>query len=543
MELWRDTIRRLTWASIGANGTGALVLFLLLGFLVPFAPEGADRQLGLNAALAAAYVVLTLTLGSLWGRRMSAPVERWLSEDRPPTDEERRLALGLPFRFVLVSGVFWTIGAVLFTLVNASSSGWPVLVVGGAILLGGETTCAVGYLLVERISRPVITRALDGAAPPQRSCGPGVRGRLMMAWSLGTGVSLLGVIIVAVAGIADGNEDPTQLAASVAFLAVIGFAVGLLAIAVASRSIADPISAVRRGMARVEEGDLDVSVPVDDGSEVGLLEAGFNRMAAGLRERERLRDLFGRHVGREVAKAALEGDGDVQLGGEVRDVAVVFVDILGSTSLAGDRPPAEVVELLNEFFRIVVETVEEHGGWVNKFEGDGALCVFGAPTARPDPACDALRAAREMRERLDRSLHGVDAGIGVSAGPAVAGNVGTEERYEYTVIGDPVNEADRLCELAKRRPERLLASAAVVERAGAEEAAFWEVREQEVLRGRDTPTGLATPTHGVRPLESTPIKGSHPSPGGRPPASAGPSGPREDRPPRAAGRTPALPPR
>ena len=542
MELWRDTIRRLTWASIGANGTGALVLFLLLGFLIPFAPEGAGRQLELNAALAAVYVVLTLTLGSLWGRRMSAPVERWLAEDRPPTDEERRLALGLPFRFVLVSGVFWTIGAVLFTLVNAPSSGWPVLVVGGAILLGGETTCAVGYLLVERISRPVVTRALDGAAPPQKTCGPGVRGRLMMAWSLGTGVSLLGVIIVAVAGIADGNEEPTQLAASVAFLAMIGFAVGLLAIAVASRSIADPIAAVRRGMARVEEGDLDVSVPVDDGSEVGLLEAGFNRMAAGLRERERLRDLFGRHVGREVAKAALEGDGDVQLGGEVRDVAVVLVDIVGSTSLAGDRPPTEVVELLNEFFRIVVETVEEHGGWVNKFEGDGALCVFGAPSARPDSACDALRAARKMRERLDRSLHGVDAGIGVSAGPAVAGNVGTEERYEYTVIGDPVNEAARLCELAKRRPERLLASAAVVERAGPEEAAFWEVRERVVLRGRDTPTGLATPTQGVRPPESTPLKGSDPSPG-EAVSERGPPGPREGRPPRAAGRTPALPPR
>jgi adenylate cyclase len=527
MELWRDTIRRLTWASIGANGTGALVLFLLLGFLIPFAPEGADRQLELNAALAAVYVVLTLTLGSLWGRRMSAPVERWLAEDRPPADEERRLALGLPFRFVLVSGVFWTIGAVLFTLVNASSSGWPVLVVGGAILLGGETTCAVGYLLVERISRPVITRALDGAAPPQKTCGPGVRGRLMMAWSLGTGVSLLGVIIVAVAGIADGNEEPTQLAASVAFLAMIGFAVGLLAIAVASRSIADPIAAVRRGMARVEEGDLDVSVPVDDGSEVGLLEAGFNRMAAGLRERERLRDLFGRHVGREVAKAALEGDDDVQLGGEVRDVAVVFVDIVGSTSLAGDRPPTEVVELLNEFFGIVVETVEEHGGWVNKFEGDGALCVFGAPSARPDPACDALRAARKMRERLDRSLHGVDAGIGVSAGRAVAGNVGTEERYEYTVIGDPVNEAARLCELANRRPERLLASAAVVERVGPEEVAFWEVRERVVLRGRDTPTGLATPTQGDQ-------------------AGAGerrPDRPPTGRPPRAAGRMPALPPR
>jgi adenylate cyclase len=499
MELWRDTIRRLTRASVGANVTGGLVLFLLLGFLIPFAPEGADRQLGLNAALLAVYAPLTLWLGSLWGRRMSAPVERWLSEDRAPTPDERRLALGLPFRFVLVSGVFWVIAAVLFTLLNASTSGWSVIVVGGAILLGGETTCAIGYLLIERITRPVVTLALAGGAPPPKACGPGVRGRLMMAWSLGTGVPLLGIVMVAVAGIADGDEDPTLLAATVGFIAAIGFAVGLLAIAVASRSIADPIGAVRDGMARVEEGELDVSVPVDDGSEVGLLEAGFNRMAAGLRERERLRDLFGRHVGRDVAQAALDGDGDgeVQLGGEVREVAVVFVDLVGSTALAGRLSPTEVVELLNDFFRIVVETVEEHGGWVNKFEGDAALCVFGAPTTRPDPACDALHAARKMCERLEHGLPGVDAGIGVSAGPAVAGNVGTEERYEYTVIGDPPNEAARLSELAKRRPERLLASAAMVERAGPDEAACWEVREEVLLRGRDEPTALAVP---VRPL-------------------------------------------
>jgi adenylate cyclase len=509
MELWRDTIRRLTWASAAANVTGALVLFLLLGFLIPFAPEGADRQLGLNAAVVVVYAALTLAIGSWWGRRMSAPVERWLSEDRPPTEEERRLALGIPFRFVLVSGVFWTIAAILFTLLNASTSGWAVIVVGGAIMLGGETTCAIGYLLIERITRPVITRALAGGAPPQKSCGPGVRGRLMMAWSLGTGVPLLGIVTVAIAGIADPDESPALLAATVAFIAAIGFAVGLLAIAVASRSIADPIGAVRDGMARVEEGELDVSVPVDDGSEVGLLEAGFNRMAAGLRERERLHDLFGRHVGREVAQAALDGDGEVQLGGEVREVAVVFADVIGSTSIAGRRPPNEVVALLNDFFRLVVETVEEQGGWVNKFEGDAALCVFGAPTARPDAACDALRAARTLRRRLDEELEGADAGIGVSAGPAVAGNVGTEERFEYTVIGDPVNEAARLSELAKRSPERLLATAGVVERAGPEEAACWETREEVVLRGRAEPTALATPAQAVREADDRqPLSGS-----------------------------------
>jgi adenylate cyclase len=492
VELWRRTVRRLTWSAVAANGVGGIVMFLLLGFLLPFAPPGPDRQLVLNAIVAAIYLPLALVAGTIWGQRDNALLERWIEAGRPPTRRERALLLNQPMKTVVISAFFWTLGAVLFTALNLPGSGWSALVVGGAMLLGGETTCAIGYLMAERIVRPITTLALAGAAPPER-CGPGVAGRLAMAWSLGTGIPLLGILTIATAGIVDPNEDPALLAGSVAFLAGVGFAVGSLAISVASRSVSEPIAAVRRAMAQVEEGVYDTEVPVDDGSEVGLLEAGFNSMAAGLRERERLRDLFGRHVGREVAQAALEREGEVELGGELREVAIVFVDVIGSTRLTLRRRPQEVVELLNRFFALVVEVVEQHCGWVNKFEGDAALCVFGAPGTSPDAPGDALRAARLLNERLQGVLDGAAAGIGVSAGPAVAGNVGARERFEYTVIGDPVNEAARLCELAKERPERLLASQAVLRRAGADEAALWELRDAIVLRGRDEPTQVAVP--------------------------------------------------
>jgi adenylate cyclase len=492
-QLWRRTITRLTWAAVVANGLGGLALFLLLGFLVPFAPSGPDRELALNAAVAAIYLPASLVIGTWWARRRSATVERWLAADRAPTDEERALVLSQPFRFVAISAVCWSIAAVLFTLLNVPSSGWAALVIGGAMLLAAETTLAVGYLLVERIMRPITVQALAGAPPPE-TCGRlGVAARLGMAWSLGTGIPLIGILTMAVAGLHDPNEDPTLLAAAIAFLAVVGIGVGSFATSVAARSVADPIAAVRRAMNRLEEGDYDARVTVDDSSEVGLLEAGFNSMAAGLEERERIRDLFGRHVGREVAQAALERDGDVELGGELREVAVVFVDVVDSTGLAIRRPPHEVVTLLNSFFAMVVEVVEKHCGWVNKFEGDAALCVFGAPAASPDAAGDALRAARALNDRLMADLHGATAGIGVSAGPAVAGNVGAQERFEYTVIGDPVNEAARLCDLAKRRPERLLASHAVLRRADPGEAALWEVRDSVVLRGRGELTDVAVP--------------------------------------------------
>ena len=503
-ELWRTNIRRLTRVAVIANGVGGLLVFLLLTFLFPFAPGGAQDNIPLNAAVGAVYLAVTLVAGSRFGLRAGAPVKRWLESGRPPTAEERRLALGQPFRFAAVSGFFWAIGAILFTLLNIPDSGWAALVVGGAILLGGETTCAIGYLLAERIARPVTALALAGGAPPPDRCGrfPGVAGRLTTAWSLGTGVPLLGISVIAVASLFDEGSDPSLVAAAILFLAAIGMGVGLLAISMAARSVAEPLAAVRRAIAQIEEGQLDVVVPVDDGSEVGLLEAGFNRMTAGLRDRERLRDLFGRHVGEEVARAALENDGEIELGGEVREIAVLFVDMIGSTQLALRRSPSEVVSLLNTFFCLVVEVVEDHRGWVNKFEGDAALCVFGAPTPSATPAGDALRAARSLRERIERELAGADASIGVSAGPAVAGNVGARERYEYTVIGDAVNEASRLCELAKQRPGRLLASDAVLERAARDEVKRWEVRERVVLRGRDRPTGVAEPRTEAGPAGS-----------------------------------------
>ena len=131
------------------------------------------------------------------------------------------------------------------------------------------------------------------------------------------------------------------------------------------------------------------------------------------------------------------------------------------------------------------------GGWVNKFEGDGALCVFGAPDAQPDHAARALRSARSLRATLAQ-LDDVDVGIGVSAGIVVAGNVGAEQRYEYTVIGDPVNEAARLTDEAKRHASRVLASESAVRSAG-DEASHWSCAGSVLLRGRSAPTTVYAP--------------------------------------------------
>jgi adenylate cyclase len=314
--------------------------------------------------------------------------------------------------------------------------------------------------------------------------------RLLLTWAIGTSVFLLAIAALAIAVLVDpGSESLRRVGASVLFLSLGGLAVGLLTMTVAARSVADPLESIRSALADVERGHIEVAVPVEDGSEVGLLQAGVNRMVAGLREHERLRDLFGRHVGEDVARRALERG--VRLGGETREAAVLFVDVVGSTALAASRPPEEVVGMLNAFFGVVVAVVQGQGGWVNKFEGDAALCVFGAPLPIDDAPGAALAAGRELRARLMTQLPDLPAGIGISAGPVVAGNVGAEERFEYTVIGDPVNEAARLTELAKLRDGRLLASEAVLARASPAEAASWRFEESVQLRGRTGSTRVA----------------------------------------------------
>jgi adenylate cyclase len=174
-------------------------------------------------------------------------------------------------------------------------------------------------------------------------------------------------------------------------------------------------------------------------------------------------------------------------------VSALFVDVVGSTRLAHRESPERVVALLNAFFGVVVTAVHAHGGLVNKFEGDAALCVFGAPVPQADHAARALACARELRGRIDRLDGGLDAAIGVSCGTAVAGHVGAEARFEYTVVGDPVNEAARLTELAKQHEERLLACGDTVDAAGAEEAAHWVLDGEVTLRGRECPTRIAVP--------------------------------------------------
>ena len=480
---------RLGWI---ANACGAVVVFFTVGFGVMLF---FDQQLSNDTGRAnLPFVVIVVTLLGVAMTRFIHRERRaalaWLAEGREPSADEHRRTLRLPAFGATVVLTGWILGALVSGVYNLHFGFGTAAIVVASVWLGGETTSALNYLLSERTLRPITALALT-ARPPERAAALGVRSRLLFAWSLGTGVPILGVLVIGIVGLTKSGVDPTTLGAAAVFLGAVAVCTGLSITLISARAIADPLDSVRTALDAVAGGDLAASVAIDDASEIGQLQAGFNRMAEGLREREHIRDLFGRQVGRDVAHAAL-GSG-VRLGGEERQVGALFVDLVGSTSMALAMPPSEVVRLLNKFFRVVVDVVDQAGGIVNKFEGDAALCVFGAPVAGEDPAGDALRAARELAARLERDVPEVGFGIGVSAGAAVAGNVGSEERFEYTVIGDPVNEAARLCDLAKERQQIVLASGSAVDRGSAQEAEHWSLTESTILRGRLEATRVAVP--------------------------------------------------
>ncbi|MEV6413729.1 adenylate/guanylate cyclase domain-containing protein [Kribbella sp. NPDC051718] len=480
----------LTVFSLGTNIVGASVVFMLSVFVLPGPPPNHELQL-VRAIAFPGYFLLALVVGAVWSTRYALRATSWVLAERPATRKEQITTLQLPLRLSMIEVFLWLLATVLFSVLALIYQPDNVLRIMITTFDGGIVTCAASYLLTEFALRPVAARALADQAPPRRLLAFGLKARTVFFWAVGSGVPVLGLMLTALLALIEKDVSPTRLSVIILALGTVVLVCGWLLTALSARSVVAPVRSVRNALTVTGDGELNVHIPVFDGTELGSLQAGFNRMAAGLRERERIRDLFGRYVGPDVVREALASDA---LGGEERFVAVLFVDLVGSTELAAIRPPGEVVALLNRFFEIVVDEVDRQGGFVNKFAGDAVLAVFGAPAELPDPAGSALQAGRALARRLAQELPEATAGIGVTAGTVVAGTVGDVRRHEYTVIGDPVNEASRLTELAKAVPGRLLASMAAVNESAPAEAGHWRPGEEVTVRGRNRPTQLAIPT-------------------------------------------------
>ena len=225
-----------------------------------------------------------------------------------------------------------------------------------------------------------------------------------------------------------------------------------------SKTISSPVKNLAKAAGRIEQGEFEIDLQPTTRDELGLLTQSFVQMGKGLAERERLKDTFGRFINKDIAEKAMKGE--LTLGGETKEVSVFFSDIRSFTAISEKLEPDEVVEFLNQYMTRMVDCVNKTSGVVDKFIGDAIMGVWGAPISAGSPAKDALncvRAALMMRQSLLEFNVGrggdkkpiIKIGCGINTGKVVAGQIGSNERMEYTVIGDAVNLASRTESLNK----------------------------------------------------------------------------------------------
>ncbi len=290
-------------------------------------------------------------------------------------------------------------------------------------------------------------------------------------------------------------------------LALLGLAISVAVGIWIARGVSKPVLQLAEGARKIGEGDYQHRVSVNQPDEMGLLAASFNHMSEGLAERDQVRDLLGKVVSPAVAAELLRKD--VTLGGEEREVTVLFSDVRSFTTMCEALAPQEVLGILNRYFTRMSTIVEAHGGVVDKYVGDAIMALFGAPLANADDADRAMKTALEMCEALDelnaqqqvRGHPTIKAGIGINTDVVIAGNMGSQTRLNYTVIGDGVNLASRLEGLTKT-PEyatRIIISSTTLAKAKGR----YQTRllGQVAVKGKQKPTEIyallgrvATPT-------------------------------------------------
>jgi class 3 adenylate cyclase len=359
---------------------------------------------------------------------------------------------------------------------------WPITAVPHAI---------VEYFLIERVSRPIMAELAPAVRPEtlllQRAAStreifwmaagmtlPAPRiirttVGVQLAWLL-TFVSLMPMVVLGTSVyLKTMTTDAAalkvgSLGAWIIWLVAINIAVSVAIIALLSTRVHRSMHVLLAQMRRVQSGDLSGEWSPDSTDEFLDLGHGFNRMLAGLRDREMIKETFGRFVSQAVAEAIL--DERIPLNGDRREVSILFQDIRGFTSMAEQMDPAALVELLNQFFTEMVAAVEAEGGVVKQFLGDGVMALFGAPVAYIDHAERAVRAALGMVSRLaglnahlsSQGKPALQIGVGIHTGEVVAGKLGPDTRVEYAVVGDPANVASRVEGLTKELQTAILIS-------------------------------------------------------------------------------------
>lgn len=273
-------------------------------------------------------------------------------------------------------------------------------------------------------------------------------------------------------------------------------AVALLLIFFFSMTLTKPIETLAELIALVSKGNFDVKArsKVKSHDEVGDLAVAFDNMTEGLKERDKVKNLFSKFHGSSIAEDLIKND--IGVGGSNKEVTVFFSDIRGFTAFSENRTPEEVVEMLNEYFEVMVGIINKNNGVVDKFIGDAIMAVWGAPHGGPKDTQNALKACLEMRKALwdlnkKREVRGqipIKIGMGLHSGHAISGTIGSSERMEYTVIGDTVNMTSRIESSTKAFGTDLLVSETVANKVA--ETFLLENAGSAEVKGKSEPLKL-----------------------------------------------------
>lgn len=498
---WSRLWRRRTVAALTLGG---LAVVYAVGFLLPSGALALDASATARTALvglAGAFVAGEYPRARRAARRRWEPVSRW-TPGTPGSDRVAALVHGEPDRHARAVVAEWAAAVGLAAAVLLADGVVPgrVAVVAVCGLAMGLHMGWLVRLLVEDALRPLAADlAEEGHDPPTESLAL----RMLVTLFLCAGVVVLGVVLVLTwSGSTSGVDVARALLPLAGFVLLEGGGVVVWFALDLGRTVDD----LRTGLARVEAGDLTARVAVDDRTEVGGLQRSFNAMAEGLADRAVLERLLAGQVGRAVAEESRARGR--RLPPERRRLSLLFVDMVGSTELAARVEPEAFARVLDAYFDVVVRVVEAHGGEVLQFQGDGAVCSFGAPTALAAHADAALRAARALPVELrdDPAVEpGFRVAVAVASGEAVVGHLGSDDRHSYSPIGDAVNEAARLVEEAKADPGGVLATGDAVTAATAEERHRWTLRGEVVLRGRAEATQRFAPRDRLRAEPTEPM--------------------------------------
>ena len=384
----------------------------------------------------------------------------------------RRRVINLPVWCTLITAVGWLlcIPVFLISLTTVRDQPDPTLFwhLPVSIIVSALISMTHSFFLVEVVSHWGLFRVFFRDVRAHLTPGGfalSLRWRGML-WAISAGICPIGSLLLLSFAPPSPGSDPRWFAV---FVGTVGVAFGLLTALLISRLVAGPIDLLREAAQAVAEGRLDVQVAAPRPDEFGQLISAFNGMVAQLKDKERLRQTFGLHVGQAAAEQILSRDPG--LGGVEQIVTVVFVDIRSFTARSAANSAQRTVRDLNEFLRVMVDVVEgRHHGMINKFLGDGFMALFGVGKDAADHADRALLAGREMLHALDQLNPELSAsggepmriGIGIHTGTAIVGSIGSPQRLEFTAIGRTVNLAARIEQLTKTVDASLLLSEACV---------------------------------------------------------------------------------